>query len=29
MFDWNYWLETFESRARALVIRQPPPEPGL
>ena len=21
MFEWNYWLETFESRARARLVR--------
>ena len=29
MFDWNYWLELFEARARNLVIRRPPPEDRL
>jgi len=29
MFDWNYWLELFEERARNLVIRRPPPEDRL
>ena len=29
MFDWSYWHELFEARARTLVIRRPPPDDRL
>ena len=29
MFDWSYWQELFEARARALMIRRPPPDDRL
>ena len=29
MFDWNYWQELFESRARTLVIRRTPADDRL
>ena len=29
MFDWNYWLELFEARARDLVIHRPAPADRL
>jgi hypothetical protein len=29
MFDWNYWLEVFESRVPQLVIAPPPPPGAL
>jgi len=29
MFDWNYWQDLFELRARSLVIRRPPADDRL
>ena len=29
MFDWSYWQELFEARARTLVIRRPPADDRL
>lgn len=29
MFDWNYWLDTFEARVPQLVIHRPQPGDGL
>jgi hypothetical protein len=29
MFDWNYWLELFTTRARTLDIRRPDPDDRL
>ena len=29
MFDWNYWQDLFEVRARGLVIRRPPADDRL